>query len=298
MSGDSSPQKVEILVDDDKEVVLAHTPVLVYADGGVKPLSDPYPDGTPLCHERNVHSVLVRHVPGQGLHPLAVALTIVESLNVQHRTSKFVPLYLPYFPGARQDRVNTERGSDVLVTAQAIARMVNAVRPESVTVVDPHSDVTPALLENARVVHAAQFVDEVGDGFQAVLAPDGGAEKRAMRCAKALGVPLIHGWKTRDVATGKITGFGCESVVDVVGVGGKVLVVDDVCDGGGTFLGLADKVPLSVELHLYVTHGLFSQGTTKLRQRFAGLYCTDSVLAIREGVKVIPICNRLLEGEL
>ncbi len=60
---------------------------------------------------------------------------------------------------------------------------------------------------------------------------------------------------------------------------GKYLVVDDICDGGGTFLGLADKFwkQTSIStLDLYVTHGIFSKGVRELLRMYHNVYSTDS----------------------
>jgi len=75
-------------------------------------------------------------------------------------------------------------------------------------------------------------------------------------------------------------------------------VVDDICDGGGTFIGLADLLDeRAMRADLYVTHGLFSQGTEKLVQRYSEhVICTDSIeheLTL-PGVHVIPVCSNLL----
>jgi len=109
-------------------------------------------------------------------------------------------------------------------------------------------------------------------------------------------VPLYHGWKKRDVSTGKISGFGCEPLPKGIG---RVLVVDDICDGGGTFLGLFDAMNFGtgqVAADLYVTHGIFSQGTAALLSRYGTVYTTDSILGAprTSGVSVLPICERLL----
>ena len=53
-----------------------------------------------------------------------------------------------------------------------------------------------------------------------------------------------------------------------------VLVVDDICDGGRTFLELAAALRDKTRqpLYLYVTHGLFSKGLGELNARYAGIF--------------------------
>jgi len=66
--------------------------------------------------------------------------------------------------------------------------------------------------------------------YTGIIAPDKGALNRAEALAHAFEVPLYIGGKTRDFETGKLTGFTMESLPE----GGKFLIVDDICDGGGT----------------------------------------------------------------
>jgi ribose-phosphate pyrophosphokinase len=112
-----------------------------------------------------------------------------------------------------------------------------------------------------------------------------------------LGLPLLHGWKTRDVSTGTISGFGLEPCEPRGSA--RVLVVDDICDGGGTFMGLGKVInDRLIKADLYVTHGIFSQGTLALAARYGTIICTDSIVAQREGVRVIPVCNNYMGGDL
>jgi ribose-phosphate pyrophosphokinase len=54
--------------------------------------------------------------------------------------------------------------------------------------------------------------------------------------------------------------------------------VDDICDGGGTFLGLAEATGLPwSRVDLYVSHGVFSKNALdNLRERFEYVYTTNS----------------------
>lgn len=246
---------------------------------------DAYPDGAPLVYfdrEATPSRLLLRP---RGLAGFMAAMFFVDALAARGHA---VPgLILPLPPGSRQDRLNP--GGDYLFTARSVAHEINARRFPSVTVLDPHSDVTPALIERCRVLRAVDCLKTWARGYQAVIAPDGGAVRRAAGVADFFKVPLLHAWKMRDVATGALSGFGVQS-----GVPPRVLVVDDLCDGGGTFVGLADALGPSVKADLFVTHGVFSKGTAPLLAKFQHVYTTDSVLGDKPGVTVTPICQRLL----
>lgn len=263
------------------------------------PLED-YPDGMPLINTRpyrGIQRVLLRP---KSMQAFMAAMFWVDA--IQERGGQTPELVLPCLPGARQDRLNSE--GDFLFTAKSIAREINMRAFPRVITVDPHSEVMPALIERCEVIHAADVLSHVKPTWvDAVVSPDAGAEKRASGVARLLEKPLIHAWKTRDVKDGRISGFGVEPLwelreSDAATI--KLIVVDDICDGGGTFLGLIDAIDEtpSVEAHLYVTHGFFTKGTKELLYRYIRLVTTDSVIA-EHNATVIPICELLLrQGNL
>jgi ribose-phosphate pyrophosphokinase len=77
------------------------------------------------------------------------------------------------------------------------------------------------------------------------------------------------------VKTGKLSGFK----VFADDLKGKTcVIVDDICDGGGTFLGLAKELKDKScgKLILIVTHGIFSKGLEKLTEVFDEVFSTNS----------------------
>lgn len=268
-----------------------------YRYGGVLPVRQ-YPSGEPLIgfpkySHRRIDRVLLRAC---NLNDLVTGLFFVDS--VRERQVGEIDLILPFVPGARQDRLNS--AGDFLFSAKSVAREINARGFRQVTILDPHSEVTPALIDRCRVMHASEcFRPEEPFRYKAVIAPDAGSEKRAGAVAKKYGIPLIHGWKTRNVATGDITGFGLEHRPDLehASVPNEVVVVDDICDGGGTFIGLGKVIrDRGYVADLYVTHGLFTQGTEKLFSAYRRVYCTDSIIANRPGVLLTELCQNLIEA--
>jgi ribose-phosphate pyrophosphokinase len=260
-----------------------------YDSGDPTPLSDGrYPDGMPLIvpPERAPRAMLVRPA---SFETLFVALAFVDALAA--RALAVPRLVLPCVPGGRQDRTNDS--GDYLFTLRTVADAINARRFPSVTVIDPHSDVTPALIERCAVAAPVLGTARLDRSYVGVIAPDCGATRRAARIASEIGVPLYHAWKTRDVSTGRLAGFGCEDLPP-----GLHLIADDLCDGGGTFIGLAQAIANqgipAVTLDLYVTHGLFTKGVAELHRYFGRIYCTDSVIGDKSGLTVIHRCAGLL----
>jgi ribose-phosphate pyrophosphokinase len=102
------------------------------------------------------------------------------------------------------------------------------------------------------------------------VAPDAGALKKIYDIAQ--GRQVVCAEKTRDPATGKLSGVRVSSDDAATLVGRRVWVVDDICDGGGTFIQLINcirrNVPSAIELdiNLFVTHGIFSRGKMCLHE--------------------------------
>jgi ribose-phosphate pyrophosphokinase len=170
-----------------------------------------------------------------------------------------------------------------------------------VVVLDPHSDVAPALIDRCKVVksHEIEIVYSELESrrYSAVVSPDAGAEKRAVAFAKRLRVPLVHAWKSRNVADGKISGFGHEPLTAANDhLGGdprRLLIVDDICDGGGTFVGLAKTFEYDTQSDLFITHGIFSKGPEIVTSVFGNVFCTDSIPAFQSGIHRLDVCEQL-----
>ncbi|WP_433814172.1 ribose-phosphate diphosphokinase [Flavobacterium johnsoniae] len=183
---------------------------------------------------------------------------------------KIIELFIPYFPAARQDRVMIP-GEPLSV--KVYADIINAMQLNKVFVFDAHSEVTPALLNNSTVIPNYAFIKEVlnkiGENVK-LISPDGGALKKIYKVSEFLGgVEVVECSKSRDVKTGKLSGF---KVYEDDLQGMDCLIVDDICDGGGTFVGLAEELKKknAGKLYLAVSHGIFNKG-------FDVLDCFDKI---------------------
>jgi ribose-phosphate pyrophosphokinase len=157
--------------------------------------------------------------------------------------------------------------------------MINSLHLNKVTVFDPHSEVTPALLNNCEVIYNYDFIgraiEDIGQDLL-LTAPDGGALKKIYKVSEALGgIEVLECSKSRDVKTGHLKGFRV-SADDLQGK--SCIIVDDICDGGGTFIGLAEELKKknAGNLYLAVSHGIFSKGFDDLLKHFKGIYTTNS----------------------
>jgi len=196
-----------------------------------------------------------------------------------------VSLYVPYFMGARSDRKFAEGGVNYL--KQVICPIINAQKFDSVIVLDPHSDVLEACLNNYEkidnhliVKNALTDIDNK-DGAQdriVLVSPDAGAYKKIFDVARKFGIDkIITANKVRDMKTGNI--LRTEIPVLDQHEKHKYVIVDDICDGGRTFIELAKAIHDSrptAEVYLVVTHGIFSNGFLELSREIKKVYCTNS----------------------
>ncbi|MCC3299685.1 ribose-phosphate pyrophosphokinase [Arthrobacter caoxuetaonis] len=236
----------------------------------------------------------------EGQTPLYLYLTGADAneymsaamwIDYAHQGGHEVKALIPYLPGARQDRGNP-------FGAKVYANLINAMNADEVVCFDPHSPVMPGLVNNLRVVGSesviARAVRKHLPGYAGVICPDEGAKARSAVTAQALGLPLFHAAKHRDFATGKLSGFTCEELP----AEGRFLVVDDICDGGGTFMGLAQATGLGPgRLDLWVSHGVFSGNAGQLTEAFGNIFTTDSHPGAANpavGARITPLISHLI----
>ncbi len=163
-------------------------------------------------------------------------------------------LELPYLPNARQDRVKSS--ADVF-TLKHFATCINQLHFSSVKVLDPHSAVAFEVLERVEEIPVVPFIEEAirRSGLQQangiVFFPDAGAKKRY---AEMVAFPSAYGVKKRDWETGVITSLEIEGALPEAPF--DVLIIDDICSYGGTFLKAAQALKTlgAQRIYLYVTH--------------------------------------------
>lgn len=167
-----------------------------------------------------------------------------------------IELCMPYIPNARQDRV---KNPEDVFTLRYFAEMINSLNFSKVTVLDPHSYVSEALINNIRVQSPKKYAEyvieklekEYGDEIL-MFYPDEGAVKRYSSMFER---PFAFGMKKRDWVTGKIEGLDVSGEKDKV-KGSKILIVDDICSRGGTFYYSAKALKElgAKKVFLYVSH--------------------------------------------
>ncbi len=221
----------------------------------------------------------------KDLELIICANQALKNLNVKN-----VELYVPYFLGSRSDRKFQDGGVNYL--KQVICPIINSQNFSRVTVLDPHSDVLEACLNNYYKQNNHDLVHDALDNIigdnegltvdlsnYCLVSPDAGAYKKVFDVAQKIGIQkIITATKVRDTKTGDIIRTEIPVLDQHNDI--KYIIVDDICDGGRTFVELANAIKWgrpSARVYLIVTHGIFSVGFGKLNEYFEQIFTTNSV---------------------
>ena len=205
---------------------------------------------------------------------------------------KEINLYTPYLIGARSDRKFLNGQSNYLKTV--ICPIINSQNFNRVTILDPHSDVLEACINNfdkvSNVDFASTAIKYYVEGDLTLISPDAGALKKIYDVSKAIGCKsVIVANKLRDMETGKIIRTEVPGLSNDIPFTGEpksknFVICDDICDGGRTFIEIAKAIqdvrPKEIfndKIYLCVTHGIFSAGFEELEKYFAAIFTTNSV---------------------
>lgn len=197
---------------------------------------------------------------------LFMALLVCDVLR-QHGYTE-INLDVRYLMAARMDRAIDSLQP---FTLSVVARLINGAGFSKVRILDAHSDVALRLIRNSENLLPHGVVNQVLTtlGPVGIVIPDKGATDRVNKLA-------TNHWamqcsKVRDPLTGNLSGF--QTKVDCRG---DWVIIDDICDGGGTFIGLAKELRYrgAGKVYLYVTHSIFSKGLPL--EGIDHIYHTDS----------------------
>lgn len=230
---------------------------------GVRVAPTRFPDGTTQVW--HLGETLINGPPYRVLWQyeqeaeLVTLLQLLALLYEETGRASDIEVYVPYLPWARQDH---EVADDKCF---ALRPFLSAVHRYKALwhFLDPHPPREERILK--RVLHNrfapdhAAFIKE--HGYDAVILPDEGASRRY----GSFDVVTYIGSKTREPATGKIVAHTLPKLLPNADGNPprNVLMIDDLCDGGASFEGLAKQIheqSATTMIDLFVTHGIFSRG--------------------------------------
>lgn len=207
----------------------------------------------------------------ENLDDLSIIAQIKDIITRLSKAPRIFSLTITSTSYTRYDRVMLNNQTDAF-GAKVFADLVNGLGFNFVNLFDCHSKVMLDLLNNSVNIGQDDLVqdtlysysDFIGD--YNIIAPDKGA-------AVKLNNPAMIFDKVRNLATGEITGM--QIIHDDSDVSKEYLVIDDICEGGRTFIEVAKlfKEKKDASINLYVTHGIFSNGAIeKLLQYYSKIY--------------------------
>ncbi|WP_276501786.1 ribose-phosphate pyrophosphokinase-like domain-containing protein [Terrimonas pollutisoli] len=243
-----------------------------------------FPDNQPHI---NIHGI------GAG-EEVKVICSITDSLRMMHLLqtanaldnlhAKKTTLVIPYLMAARYDRLMLPGDSFDL---EVVAGLINSCGFEKVWLWDVHSEVAIRLIRNAANIKNRKMVEQYKLQDAVLICPDAGAAKKTDEYFtwNSNLTEIVYCKKSRDLATGKIS---LELQEPGKCFNRNCVIIDDICDGGATFLAIASQIK-PAHLTLIVTHGIFSKGFAALTDQFDEIITSDSFCRIYNGEKVKTI---------
>lgn len=247
------------------------------------------PEAIPALQAADLISVTAGINNAQDIISLLQLSSALDAIAPPQQTLRLI---LPYLPYSRADRRFTPGDCFGL---KAFGELLGTTAFTSVHTLDVHNEKAAAQCIPNLVNHTAlslvhksiaAFAHKHAADRITILFPDEGARARYtvpghLSCNTAsIQLDVLHCEKKRDTSTGKFLGF---SVPDV-DAAQPAIIIDDICDGGGTFLGIAAELAKqhgdwwpANSLGLYVTHGIFSKGFGDLGMRFDMIYTTNTL---------------------
>jgi ribose-phosphate pyrophosphokinase len=194
-------------------------------------------------------------------------------------------LVIPYLMAARYDRLMISGDS---IDLKVVAELVNSMGFEKVYLYDVHSDVATLLIKNAIAITNQNLVEQYDMPDAVLICPDAGAAKKVSRYFgwNSNIKDIVYCSKNRDLATGKLT---LEVLEPEQCAGKNCVIIDDICDGGGTFLAIAEKIK-PAHLTLIVTHGIFSKGFEQSEKYFQQIIVSNSYNKVYSS-QIIKVLN-------
>lgn len=180
-------------------------------------------------------------------------LMLIKKHLERHLTNVDYYLFMPYIPNARMDRVKND---DEVFTLKYFCDFINSLNFSRVYVLDAHSDVSTALINNCENDSPRDYIKDairqISDDI-VLYFPDAGAAKRYSDLFPD--IVYCYGEKKRDWKSGKILGLDIRNNgIDLTGK--TVLMIDDIIAYGGSLFYSANALKEAGvdKIYAYATH--------------------------------------------
>lgn len=214
-------------------------------------------------------------------------IKLIEVSNILNNYAISKILSIKYLWGARYDRVMV--GGDSL-DLKIISNIINNLNYDKVIIYDVHNPTTTmALINNCIIKDNTNVVNSYNIENSILICPDVGASKNIKKYLDINPnlVDVVYSIKERNPKDGslKIKVLDPEKCKDR-----NCVIIDDLCDGGGTFIGIAEQIEPKY-LTLCISHGIFSKGLDILFKYFDSIITTDSYCSITDTKYNLKIIN-------
>lgn len=218
---------------------------------------------------------------------------LMQLSDILHRQEVVVDeLHIPYLMSMRCDRVFS---FDRPFSLKIVANIINSMEAKKVIINEPHSEKT-SMIKNIEVFSTAADDLEYYSLKGSICFPDEGASKRFEHFEDNYHeYPTMLCKKVRDVDTGKIVSVEIKNGFDLNGYC-EITILDDLCDGGGTFVALAPTLRglHPRKLRLVVTHAVQQKGVENVAKYFDEVIITNSYadwdkIELPDNVKVVNV---------
>ena len=217
----------------------------------------------------------------------------LKQLNVFNNCNGLI---LPYLPYSRMDRIENNN----MFSLKYIANFINQFCFKNVFILEPHSDKSLQLIKNIQPIYSSiqmlyNYLSEINEDITIVF-PDKGAYDRYNKLIDTQYINQIFNYKyniqyckkERDFKTGQIKNI---QLNDCNKIYNRVVIVDDLCSKGGTFVGCKnailennsnvkyfDLIITHVEFNSIIHGPIFEQENDQLDVKFNKLIITNLMM--------------------
>jgi ribose-phosphate pyrophosphokinase len=243
---------------------------------------------------REVFIIQSTNPPAENILELLIMVDAAKRASAKRITA-----VIPYFGYARQDRKDQPR---VSITAKLLANLITSAGADRVITMDLHASQIQGFFDIPfdHLYGSTMFVNQLSElsNNLVVVSPDVGGIKVARAYAKKLHANLVVIDKRRPKQN-------LAEVVQIIGdVEGKdVLLVDDLIDTGGTFVGAIESLKAKGANEIYgaVTHPLLSGSAIDRinNSRINKLFVSDTIQLPKCVVsnKIVQVTSSEIFGE-
>ncbi len=244
---------------------------------------------------------IIQSISSPANDNLLEMLLCIDALK--RSSAKNVTAVIPYFGYARQDRKVVPRTS---ISAKLISNLITKAGADRVVTVDLHAGQIQGFFDipvdnlYATPIFYRHIKKNLKMDNLVCVSPDVGGVARTRGLSKLLNVNLAIVDKRRP-APGK------SEVMNIIGdIKNKIcIIVDDIIDSGGTIVNAAKMLKSrgAKEIHVYITHGVFSGDAVKRIKNspIKNLVITDTIdntkkITNTKNIQILSISNLLGEA--